>query len=92
MATASNSRDTSVRPPGSKYPWSEWQDGRWWTIEKGKDFDVEVKTMRDQLHVRAKSTEVKVRTHMDKVSRIVFVFQKPGETDEAFELRYEATA
>lgn len=92
MATADDRRDTSVRPPGSKYPWAEWQDGRWWTIEAGKDFDVTVKAMRDQLHTRAKNTRVRVRTHTDRVSKITFVFQKTGEPDEAFEQRYAETS
>ena len=56
MAIPSDRRDTTVRPPGSKYPWEEWQDGRWWKITKGTDFEVDVQVMRDQLHVRAKAT------------------------------------
>jgi len=92
MATADDRRDTTVRPPGSKYPWSDWQNGQWWTIEQGEDFDVTVKAMRDQLHTRAKATDVKVRTHTDKVSKITFVFQRQDETDEAFESRYVATS
>lgn len=90
MATANDHRDASVRPPGIKYPWDEWQNGQWWTIEAGTDFQVTLKAMRDQLHVRAKASGVKVRTHMDKVSKINFVFQKQGESDEAFEKRYAA--
>lgn len=92
MATADDRRDTSIRPPGSKYPWAEWQDGRWWTIEQGVDFDVTVKAMRDQLHTRAKATDVKVRTHTDKTAKIAFVFQRPDEPDEAFEKRYAETS
>lgn len=92
MATADDRRDTSVRPPGSKYPWTEWQNGKWWTIVAGEDFTVSVKAMRDQLHTRAKNTEVKVRTHTDKISKITFVFQRQGETDEAFEKRYAETS
>ena len=92
MATANDRRDTSVRPPGIKYPWAQWQDGQWWTIEAGKDFTVTVKAMRDQLHTRAKTSNVKVRTHTDRVSKITFVFQKPGEDDVAFEQRYAETA
>lgn len=92
MATADDRRDTSVRPPGSKYPWAEWQNGQWWTIKAGEDFDVTVKAMRDQLHTRAKNTDVRVRTHTDKVSTIQFVFQRQDETDEAFDQRYAATS
>lgn len=92
MATANDRRDTTVRPPGSKYPWSDWQNGEWWTIEAGKDFQVSLRAMRDQLHVRARATEVKVRTHTDKLTKINFVFQRQGETDEAFEQRYAETS
>jgi hypothetical protein len=94
MATANDRRDTSVQPPGNLYPWSDWQNGQWWTIEAGVDFDASLalKTMRDQLHVRARASKVKVRTHMDKVSKITFMFQKKDETDEAFEQRYAETS
>lgn len=92
MATADDRRDTSVRPPGSKYPWTEWQDGRWWTITSGLDFECSISAMRDQLHVRAKATNVKVRTHTDKEAKITFVFQKKDETDEAFKQRYTETS
>jgi hypothetical protein len=92
MATANDRRDTSIRPPGSKYPWAQWQDGQWWTIEAGKDFDATIKAMRDQLHVRAKATSVKVRTRTDKVSKITFIFQRAGESDAAFEKRYIKTS
>ena len=92
MATANDRRDTSVRPPGIKYPWGQWQDGQWWTIEAGKDFEVSLRAMRDQLHVRAKSSGVKVRTHTDRETKITFVFQKAGESDEAFEKRYAETS
>lgn len=92
MATADDRRDTSVRPPGSKYPWADWQNGQWWTIKEGEDFDVTLKSMRDQLHTRAKKSSVKVRTHTDKTTTIQFVFQRQGEEDEAFEKRYAETA
>lgn len=88
MATAKEERDTSVRPPGMKYPWDEWQNGKWWTIERAedgsKDFTVTVRAMRDQLHVRAKSTGRKVKTHTDKTAKIEFTFQGPDESEEHF--------
>ena len=90
MATADDRRDTSVRPPGTKYPWDTWQDGRWWTITKDEDFSVTVRSMRDQLHTRAKDTGVKVSTRTDKDSKITFSFQQAGETDEAFTARAKA--
>lgn len=87
MATPSDRRDTAVRPPSNLYPWDQWQDGRWWTIESGKDFDCMVSSMRDQLHVRARTTGVKVKTHTDMGSKIQFIFQVAGETDETFAQR-----
>lgn len=87
MATPSDQRDPAVRPPGSKYPWGEWQDGRWWTIKAGEDFDCKLDAMRDQLHVRAKATQTKVKTHTDKISTIQFTFQRPDETDLMFSRR-----
>jgi hypothetical protein len=91
MATANQERDTSVRPPGMKYPWDKWQDGQWWTIERDVDFTKPtVESMRDQLHVRAKATGVKVKTHTDKISKITFTFQKPGESDADFADRSSA--
>jgi hypothetical protein len=92
MATANDRRDAAVRPPGIKYPWSDWQNGKWWKITAGEDFSVTIKAMRDQLHTRAKAKDVKVRTHTDKVSNITFVFQLPGETDEAFDKRVAETS
>lgn len=89
MATASESRDAAVRPPGNLYPWADWQDGRWWTIEQNKDFQCTLRAMRDQLHVRAKATGVKVRTRTDKVSKIHFTFQH-NETDTQFANRVRA--
>lgn len=90
MATANEHRDTSVRPPGNLYPWDDWQDGQWWTIEAGEDFHVTVKAMRDQLHTRAKSTSTTVRTRTDRASKITFTFQVSGETDKQFEKRVAA--
>lgn len=87
MATASDRRDSSVRPPGSIYPWEKWQDGQWWTITKGADFNCPVQSMRNQLHVRAKTTGVRVKTHTDKEAQVTFTFQKKSETDEQFEDR-----
>lgn len=92
MAIPSDQRDTTVRPPGSKYPWEEWQDGRWWTITKDVDFAVNIQVMRDQLHVRAKATSTKVKTFTDKESRINFVFSLPDETEDAFQARISKTA
>lgn len=89
MATPSNTRNAAVRPPGNLYPWAEWQDGRWWTIEQGKDFECSVRAMRDQLHVRARATETTVRTKTDKDTKIVFTFQC-DETDEQFSARVKA--
>lgn len=87
MATAKDTRDTSVRPPGIKYPWDDWQNGKWWTIEQGEDFQCSVRAMRDQLHVRARATGVRVKTHTDKTSKIVFTFQKADEAAEDFDVR-----
>jgi hypothetical protein len=89
MATASESRTATVRPPGIKYPWSDWQNGKWWTITKGEDFQCSVRAMRDQLHVRARATETKVKTHTDKVKTIEFTFQC-DETDQQFADRVKA--
>lgn len=91
MATAKRRRDTSVRPPGRLYPWAEWQDGRWWTIVQGEDFACTLRAMRDQLHVRARTTGVRVKTHTDKATKIEFVFQKKTETPESFEARVSAS-
>lgn len=91
MATPSDERDPDVRPPGSKYPWSEWQDGRWWKISQGEDFTCMVSAMRDQLHVRAKTTGRRVKTHTDKQKTIQFVFQRADETEQQFANRSGAT-
>lgn len=91
MATASDRRDTSVRPPGIKYPWDQWQNGQWWTIEQADDFPTTtVKGMRDQLHTRAKTLQRKVRTHTDRATKITFTFQKADESEAEFEARANA--
>lgn len=90
MATASDRRDTSVRPPGVKYPWDQWQNGQWWTIEQGTDFSTTVKGMRDQLHTRGKHVGRRVKTHTDRATKITFTFQKDGESESAFERRAAA--
>lgn len=90
MAKADDRRDDTIRPPGIKYPWAQWQDGRWWTITRNEDFSVTVQSMRDQLHTRAKATDVKVVTKTDRETQINFTFQVEGETEEEFTARAKA--
>lgn len=46
----------------SKYPWSEWLDGRIWQLERGSDFDVAPARLQTQIAKRARHAGVRVRT------------------------------
>ena len=45
-----------------KYEWTTWSDGDVWELEKGVDFDSNVKTMRTNACLYAKKNGMKVRT------------------------------
>jgi hypothetical protein len=72
----------------SVYPWEKWQDGQVWQLKRGRDFDVEFKSMRTQLLVRARYIKRKVTTRVHKEdSTLTFTFQRKDETVEQFEER-----
>jgi hypothetical protein len=50
------------RPPGQRYPWDEWTNGRPWEIMRGEDYDISTENMRTNLHMRASSMGRKVKT------------------------------
>lgn len=52
------------RRPGAprRYPWDDWTDGSPWEIRAAQDYDVSTENMRVNLHMRADSSGMKVRT------------------------------
>lgn len=45
-----------------EYDWKSWFNGSVWTLERGKDFDVEVTAMRTYVYKAARIEKVRVRT------------------------------
>lgn len=71
-----------------RYPWEEWTDGGVWEIRQGEDYDVPTENMRVNLHMKADTKAVKVRTKKIRDARdegLVFQFYDPDEK-EATEL------
>lgn len=48
-----------------KYPWEQWLDGTIWHLEHGKDFSVEVESMRVNIYTAAERRDLKVRTSVE---------------------------
>jgi hypothetical protein len=80
-------RFPSARPRDQrKYPWEEWTDGSPWKIRQGEDYDVASENMRVNLHMKAGTLSLKVRTHKvqdDRGEGLVFQFYRPEETEVA---------
>src|SRR4051812_8376254 len=75
-----------------RYPWSDWTDGGAWEIRRGDDYDVETENMRVNLHVRADSLGIKVRTKKVRDNQgegLVFQFVNP-DAKEAKQLIEQA--
>jgi hypothetical protein len=45
-----------------RYPWDQWTDGSIWEIRRSEDYDVATENMRVNLHERAKSQALVVKT------------------------------
>ena len=45
-----------------RYPWDEWTDGGVWEIRRSQDYEISTESMRVNLHMRADTLAVKVRT------------------------------
>jgi hypothetical protein len=89
MAETLEDYDFAGSHGNAKYPWAEWSDGRIVKLTRGEDFDVEPAVMRGQVIVRARKDGLKFRTNV-KGDDVIFTFQAPDETDEAFESRTAA--
>jgi len=59
-----------VVPEQRTYPWQVWTDGKIHTISSEVHYDCKLESMRLQLHLRAKRSEMKVwtRTHRTRNS------------------------
>ena len=67
------------RPAGRapKYPWDEWTDGSIWQILRGRDYDVETRSIQATLFSHATFSELRVRTRrvfVDGHDGLVFQF------------------
>jgi len=58
-----DAKPTARRP--DSYPWTQWEDGEWWLIKRGKQFRCTPAGMRSTLRSRA----AKQGTHVDVVLR-----------------------
>ncbi len=65
-------RDYPAR--GSKYRWSDWQDGEWHELKQGKDFKRSVEHFRSYVCFRAREDgfEVMTRKLSNKVLAVRF--------------------
>lgn len=71
-----------------RYPWHEWADGSAWEIRRGEDYDAKTENMRVNLHMKADSLGIKVRTKKvrdESGEGLVFQFYDPDKK-EATEL------
>ncbi len=93
MARRLDSFPAEERRDQRHYPWDEWTDGSPWEIRRGDDYDVETENMRVNLHMRADSKVLKVRTRKVRDEHgegLVFQFFNP-DAGEAERLLAEAT-
>ena len=93
MARRLDSFHTDVPQPQRRYPWDDWTDGSAWEIRRGDDYDVDTENMRVNLHMRAESKVMKVRTRKvrdDRGEGLVFQFFNP-DGEEAKRLLANAT-
>jgi|ERR1700746_1100081 len=64
---------TSLGRP-AKYPWNQWlQDGKRVRIYHGDDFDVEVGSLRPQIHLTAKRRGGTAQTRVGREDGVVFI-------------------
>src|SRR5687767_9340303 len=62
MAKKLESFPSDETPEPRRYPWHQWTDGSVWEIRRLEDYDVDTENMRVNLHIRADSQTLKVRT------------------------------
>lgn len=61
-----------------RYPWDQWLDGATWEIQQGEDFNVEMESMRVQIHNAARTHGFRATTSV-KGDKIEFqVHRKPN--------------
>jgi hypothetical protein len=68
------------RQQARRYPWDEWTDGGVWEIRQGDDYEIPTENMRVNLHIKADSKAVKVRTRKvrdDAGEGLIFQFYDP---------------
>lgn len=93
MARRLDSFPEEEQPRQRRYPWPEWTDGSPWEIRRGEDYDVDTENMRVNLHMRADSKAMKVKTRKVRDEHgegLVFQFFDP-DAGEAKRLLAEAT-
>jgi hypothetical protein len=67
-----------------RYPWHEWTDGSAWEIRRGDDYDSDTENMRANLHMKADTLGIKVRTKKvrdESGEGLVFQFYDPDESE-----------
>lgn len=80
MARKLNSFPEESERGTRRYPWADWTDGGVWEIRRGEDYDVATENMRVNLHMKASSLTVKLRSRRisdDRGEGLVFQFLKP---------------
>lgn len=73
-------RDSEPR----RYPWHEWTDRGVWEIRRGDDYDAGTENMRANLHMKAETLGIKVRTKKirdESGEGLVFQFYDPNESE-----------
>jgi hypothetical protein len=65
----------------TKYPWSEWLDGRPWHLVEGEDYEVSTTSFRGSAWVAAKRRGGRVRSRCVD-DGVVVQFQPSSSTDD----------
>ncbi len=81
-------------PGVRRYPWDEWTDGSAWEIRRGEDYDASTENMRVNLHMRADTLGMKVRTKKVRDQQgegLVFQFSNPDPDAEEAKVKTTVT-
>jgi hypothetical protein len=65
-------------PPGRRYPWEDWFDGRIWKLKFGEDFFVSAPNMRSMIYKAAIERGVRARIHCERPYDVIIVQKKEG--------------
>jgi hypothetical protein len=80
--------ESGMAPGGrpAKYPWQDWTDGAWWTVERGIDYDCATASFRTSLSEKARQLQLKYQSQVisdngDPREKVAFQYYRevPGD-------------